>query len=219
MRPLKNSRDSARGLRSLCLHETNPSLLDARKGEEMNSQAVRDFVMSAASGDVPRMLDAIYDGGLDYREGWPRAMRAVSRFKSVPSSIRETFLRVYIREGDHIRLQCDDLALADGLRVLLPRYRGPARRLYRGESFRNRCRRTYGLSWSASRDVARQFANRYYRSSDGGSVLLEGFASRSAIICAPALIDDRYGEEEFIVDRRRLSAVRVAERFAQDAAA
>ena len=36
-----------------------------------------------------------------------------------------------------------------------------------------------------------------------------------AIICAPALIDDRYAESEYIVDRRRLVSVRIVQRFRQ----
>jgi hypothetical protein len=51
--------------------------------------------------------------------------------------------------------------------------------------------------------------------STGGSVLLETLAPAEAIICAPALLDDRYGEKEYIVDRRRLTFVNVIDRFPQ----
>ena len=54
-----------------------------------------------------------------------------------------------------------------------------------------------------------------WRKFEGGSVLLEAKASSEAIISAPALLGDYYGEEEYIVDRRRLSAVKVLERFSQ----
>ena len=40
-------------------------------------------------------------------------------------------------------------------------------------------------------------------------------ASSEAIISAPALLDDYYGEEEYIANRRRLSVVKVLERFSQ----
>jgi len=180
--------------------------------------AVRDFVQGAASANLARMQASL--NSLDYGKfdggGWTRAMRTVARLKSVPSKTRKFFLRLYIDNGDHIREECDDLALADGLRVLLPKYRGPAMRLYRGESASNLSRRTYGLSWTRSEEVARAFAETGpYRTFVGGSVLLEAHASENAIICAPALLADRYKESEYIVDRRRLKSVRAIDRFPQ----
>jgi len=182
-------------------------------------KAVRDFVEGAARGDCERMVACL--DALDYGEcdggGWARAMRAVTRLASVPHGVKEVFLRVFIRYGDNIRQACNkDLVLADGLRVLLPTYEGPALRLYRGEAFCNRSRRTYGLSWTAKADVARQYAEHgFYRASAGGTVVLETFAPTEAIICAPALLDDRYAEEEYVVDRRRLASVKAIERFPQ----
>jgi hypothetical protein len=83
-------------------------------------------------------------------------MRALAN-ESASDDAREGFLSVYVSYGDSLRNQVDkDLALADGLRALLPRYNGPAITLYRGETAWNRQRRTYGLSWSAS--LARGFA-------------------------------------------------------------
>lgn len=181
-------------------------------------QAVTDFTQGAASGNAELMVASFaaldygkYDGG-----GWARAMRAASRLKRVPRATREGFLRVYIAHGDHIRQECNDLDLADGLRALLPAYRGAAVRLYRGESARNRARRTYGLSWTVRKDVALDFAEMgMYRASDGGSVLLETLAPREAIICAVPASHDRYDEGEYIVDRRRLKHVNIVARFPQ----
>jgi hypothetical protein len=34
-------------------------------------------------------------------------------------------------------------------------------------------------------------------------------------VCAPGLLDDRYGEQEYVVDRRLLKAITVIERFSQ----
>jgi hypothetical protein len=180
-------------------------------------QVVRDFVQGAASGNLERMvatLEAIHYGAVD-GGGWARAMRAAARLTSVPRATREFFLQLYLDYGDSIRQECDDLDLMAGLRALLPKYKGAAVRLYRGESFYNRSRRTYGLSWTASREVARAYAETgFYRTFKGGSVLLETLAPPSAIICAPALLDDRYKESEYIVDRR-LTFVRLIERFNQ----
>ena len=181
-------------------------------------QVVRDFIRGAATGDLELMTASIE--AVDYGEcaggGWARAMRAAARLISVPRAVQKVFLQVYMTNGDRIREECDDLALADGLRVMLPKYEGPAMLLYRAESFRNRSRRTYGLSWTSSADIAHSFAeNGFYRTFDGGSMLLETLAPPAAIICAPSLIDLRYGEKEYIVDRRHLTVVTVIDRFPQ----
>jgi hypothetical protein len=86
---------------------------------------------------------------------------------------------------------------------------GPAMTLFRGDSGYNRRRRTYGLSWSSDRVVAESFATGLYQTFDAGSVLLEVNAPTEAIICAPGPHDNRYGESEFLVDRRCLTGVRV----------
>jgi len=181
-------------------------------------QAVQDFVEGAAAGDVHRMaksFDELTAGASD-GGGWVRAMGAVTRLGSVPTTTRDFFLSVFLDHGDSIRQECEDLVLANGLRVLLPTYSGAAVWLYRGESFHNRRRRTYGLSWTASADVARQFAeSRFRRTGNGGTVLIATFAPPEAIICAPALLDNRYAEMEYVIDRRRLTSVIVIERFAQ----
>lgn len=85
--------------------------------------------------------------------------------------------------GDHIRSETgDDLLLADALRVLLPVYRGPSRRLWRGESAWNRRQRTYGLSWSRNAQVADHFARSHVRMIQGGTVVLETDAPAEAIV-------------------------------------
>jgi hypothetical protein len=125
-------------------------------------KAVEDFVRSAASGDVTLMASTFgqlhTDGGShaamrrlnqlgsvsrdlkrmasrfeqsDYG-GWTAAMRRVGRLESVPRRTQTFFLNAYLDHGDDIRSGCEDLALCDGLRVLLPAYRGKAMKLYRG---------------------------------------------------------------------------------------
>jgi hypothetical protein len=77
-----------------------------------------------------------------------------------------------IDNGDKMRGQfgMNDRDLIRGLRALLPQYRGrKPLTLYRGEGAENVRRRTYGLSWTGSSAVAEDFANRWYRTSKGGS--------------------------------------------------
>jgi hypothetical protein len=47
------------------------------------------------------------------------------------------------------------------------------------------------------------------------SVVLETIAPADAIVCAPGQIDDRYREQEIVVEPRRLGKVNVVERFEQ----
>jgi hypothetical protein len=85
---------------------------------------------------------------------------------------------------------------------------------YRGDQAGNRRRRTYGMCWSANRDVADSFAQRpSCRGHELGSVLLETFAEPEAIICAVHAAADRYGEGEYLLDRRKLRQVRVLVRY------
>jgi hypothetical protein len=85
----------------------------------------------------------------------------------------------------------DDLLTIDSLRKLMPPYRGPAFRLFRGDSLLNRRRRTSGLAWSTSRDTARKHAHENkHGMARGGSVLLETLAPAEAIITTSHLLND-----------------------------
>ena len=128
----------------------------------------------------------------------------------------------------------DHRALCNATSVLLPRYRGPAVRLFRGAGAAERRRRIYGISWSADVEVADRFA-RERQVMDGGSVVLETVAPTAAIISAvdypkpftqeeierfkrehpDSLIIEFHEEREYVVDRRRLDAVTVVRRYPQ----
>ena len=64
-------------------------------------------------------------------------------------------------------------------------------------------------------ETARDFALAHSQHYQGGSVLLRTRAPAAAIICDTGHINNRHGEDEYIVDRRQLGAVTVLERFAQ----
>jgi hypothetical protein len=162
----------------------------------------------------PKAMWATF-GQLDHGEyaggGWRRAFRSVAGI-SLPEETKHIFLSIWLRYGDHIRLECgSDLDLIIGLRAILPPYEGSMVHLYRGEGVFNRRRRTYGLSWSADREVADSFAKGIWRQTQGGSVLLETVAPADAIICT----SDDFGESEFLVDRRRLHRVFVLQRYSE----
>ena len=178
--------------------------------------SVIDFVEGAIKGDLERMHRSMVrlEYGAGYGYGWRCAFRRIAREEPVSDRARSLFLKVFLDMGDHIRQETDDdLTYLKGLRALLPSYDGPPVPLYRGERATNRRYRTYGPSWSADRDVARSFAITASAQSRGGGVLFAAVVEPAAIIAAPAILDDRYGEQEYIVDRRFLSMVLVEERF------
>ncbi len=174
-------------------------------------EAVREFAAAVRVSDPKRCAEAFHELG---KSGQRRAgMRAIKRL-SPSAECRQWFLLVWVKFGDGIRDDVNnDLVLLDGLRALLPAYTGPGLTLFRGESFWNRKRRSYGLSWSHDREIARDFALFHSKCYESGSVLLEAEAPAEAIVCAVTQ-HANYGEQEYLVDRRRLGRVRVIERFA-----
>jgi hypothetical protein len=185
------------------------------KPEDRERQVLREFMKAFRAADMERFYDALSTLDTDCPLYWTDALRRVARSASPPDQFRHFLLDVWRHHGDHIRQEVDDdLLLARALRVMLPPYTGPAITLYRGEGFRNRKRRTYGLAWSRQVEIAREFARTgLWRTTNGGSVLLEVTAPSEAIICEVPETDDSYAEKEVIVDRRHLRAVKVLERF------
>ena len=119
---------------------------------------------------------------------------------------------MWVRHGDSIRSDVNsDRDLIASVRALLTPYRGPAPlTVYRGDSFHNRRRRSYGLSWTANPEVARGFANSLWCTFTGGSVVIRTDAPADTIISVPGSAED-----EVIIDPRRLGHVDVIERLAQ----
>jgi len=176
---------------------------------------VRNFARAVRTANAELLVEAL--NVIEEQYLWTAAMRAVAQSPCRSNEFRGRLLDLWLDSGDRVRNEVnDDLLLIRALRAMLPRYNGPAVKLYRGETFWNRRRRTYGIAWTTSAEVARDFANeRARRGCRGGSVLIETLASPAAVICAPAFVNGRYGEREYLVDRRRLRSVTVLERFEQ----
>ena len=114
---------------------------------------------------------------------------------------------------------------------MFPPYAGPAVRLFRGAGFNEHRKRQYSLSWTHDRTVAEQFARDYSELPDG-SVILETIAPPAAIITQiqypepyteaereemlreSISFDEYHHEREFLVDRRELGTVTIAQQFA-----
>jgi len=149
--------------------------------------------------------------------GWRRAFQQIAKLEAVPIGMKDRMLALWCHHGDTLRGEIGhDMTLVKALRVLLPPYDGPGLTVYRGDSAWNWRRRSYGLSWSSSMEVADGHASgRLWRASTGGSVVLKVHADPAAIICAPGLIANSYGEDEYIVDRRHVRGVTVLKRYAE----
>ena len=109
--------------------------------------AAKTFAQACRSGDVGQFYEACEN--FQYlTDGWTLALREVARLKRVHGKIQNEFQLLWFETN--LGLKCDDKnALLDALRVLFPKYRGPAVRLFRGASAREgRARKLYGASWS-----------------------------------------------------------------------
>jgi hypothetical protein len=90
-----------------------------------------------------------------------RAFKAIRNLPPLSINCRQAFVQFWLEEGDALRSQVNnDVVLLDALWKLLPPYDGPAMTLYRGESFWNRRRRSYGMSWTRYRDMGEGYAKR-----------------------------------------------------------
>ncbi len=183
---------------------------------QKNRAVPRAFVQAVIANDVEALSSTLNDLGSVF-DGWKRALRLCASLTNVRPETKEWFLRAWCRGGDDLRDNVSgDLVLTAGLRALLPPYTGTGMTLFRGDSAFNRRRRTYGLSWSASEDVADGFAQGMWRSFQGGSVLLRSEVPPEAILCCPLMHrDDEYGEEEYLIDSRLLRSVTVLRRYPQ----
>lgn len=135
--------------------------------------AAEDFVRACQTGDVAA-FDAAVHRIYDVPTGaWWAAMRAVvKQVQAVSPDIQQAFLSVWIESKRLPREVDDHRTMCAAARVLLPRYQGPAVRLFRGAWIGERRRRIYGLSWTAEVSEAERFA-RDRQGWEGGSVVLE----------------------------------------------
>ena len=196
-------------------------MMDRETAERMmkeDLQRARDsitgFTLALTSGKPSELSAAI--AAIEETLTWRKAFVAAAKVERVAKSARSKMLNLWVDNGMYIREEVgDDRVLVRALRNILPPYRGGAVTVYRGDSMLNRRRRTYGLSWSANREIAESFATGYWRMFEGGSVLLSTEAPAEAIICSPHALGHVYDEGEYLVDRSKLGAVKLIRRYSQ----
>jgi hypothetical protein len=214
---------------------------DAMSGRERALQMLREqdqqrrahataLVRACRQGDAERFYHLAYPYDNHPADFWSPAFRMIARsVVEVSPEIQQAFQQVWI-ETKMLGLRCDsNLMLCRALRVLMPAYKGPEMKLYRGASALERRRRAYGASWTSSLSAAEKFAQDY-RVWPGGSVVLETVAAPEAIISAveypPPLteaekadfppnvtVTEFHEEVEYLVDRRLLGRVEVRVKY------
>ncbi len=184
---------------------------------ELETALARERAAEAAQ------IDAEFESALkrhDVREAIETVMETLSFTAHTgfePSDVfKNAFLAFWKEHGDAVRLSHPHLL--SELHKLLPAYRGGQMRLYRGDTFRNYKRRVHGVSWSASREEATDFAIEHATWFKDGGVLLETVAPADAIVCALCEFDDEFNEAEYVVNPLRLQDVRMVRRFSYHAA-
>jgi hypothetical protein len=138
---------------------------------------------------------------------WNYALEEILRVQpSISPAIRREVLDTWAWQGRVMRCSAyGDGLLVDAMRHILGHYRGPARRLYRGERLAAYERGDIGIAWSKHRRVAEWFA----RWPEGG-VVLETIAPPRAILGrVPSWSNGGLYLGEYLVDPRLLESVSV----------
>ena len=179
-------------------------------------EAVADVVRAVATDDLELLCSAFER--LHQHLLWPDAMRALRQAGAQASPrMQREFLEIYSEHGIGVHQLLSDADAVGALRLLVPPYKGPSMRLYRGDAAWTYRNRKYGLNWTPDRDVAASHAYTW-QLHPGGGILLQADAPSRAIISAPFLLEDApalaKSEAQYIVDRRRLRNVRVIQKFA-----
>ena len=129
------------------------------RAEQRKSNAVASAIATAcARGDVGALLVAV-DETESVRSPWRLAFLKIGKLPAVSPEIQRAFLSVWVGHKMLPLFVGDRPVTARALRLLLPGgYEGTPLTLYRGATWRERCRRRYGFSWTTDPDIARNFA-------------------------------------------------------------
>jgi len=147
---------------------------------------------------------------LDRLNCWREALSQLITSTTSPNeTMGRALLSFWISYGFHIAPALKgDLILVDAFKHLVPPYRGPALKLYRGELHSRHLERVYGISWTPKLSVATMFADRR-RDIEGLGVKLEIEATPDMIAASPGEHTSWLGEEEYVIDPRLIRAVQV----------
>ncbi|HXF55292.1 MAG TPA: hypothetical protein VNK52_14340 [Hyphomicrobiaceae bacterium] len=203
-------------LSSILTNHITPGEIEAmlREQEREDFERLEEFAAAIMQGGSSRLHVAL--NGLAGRDLWPLAAE-IADFLTPSDTVRAWCLEWWVANGEDLRLDiADDAVLVALLRALLPPYTGPDRQLYRSEFAVNASVGCWGVSWSASLRVAREFAHSARRKAPGGTVVATSRVPAAAIIArVPRSLDRARREREVLVDPKRLKSVRVVKRYAE----
>jgi hypothetical protein len=186
-----------------------------RKERQEARQAAQLFIDACQSGDVDALSHATHLLNTCTVGGWTFAMRTLARGIQVHRDIPPAFLTVWIQTKSMLSHFDESLVLIKGLRAIFPRYDGPPIKVFRGERFSKSKKGRVGISWTTDKAVAEAFAMDSRRCGEGGSCVIQTTAPAEAIIGSTDAVGDFYNEKEILVDRRKLTRVRIVESFSQ----
>ena len=145
---------------------------------------------------------------IDQRREWNLVVESFPKKIAISSRIRNIFHTHWTQRGEYIRGEVgNDRDLADILKYLLPRYYGPKKLLYRGESLERWRDRCVGLCWTDNIEVAAMFARVRNNVKPHGGVVLVSTVPCEEIIAAPGQHSVWLGESEYLVDSTRLTDI------------
>jgi hypothetical protein len=146
---------------------------------------------------------------LDRLDCWHDALGQLLTDASPNEDLGRALQHFWISYGFHIASSLKgDSILVDAFKYLLPPYKGPTLRLYRGELRSRHLQRVYGISWTPKLGVATMFADRRCNA-EGLGVVLEIEATPDMVAAAPDEHSYWLREEEYIIDTRLIHRVRV----------
>ena len=214
-------------------NETADTLKQIRDQErhqcKLDRQRVTWLLKAIQNGEV----ESFYHNLTADTMPWDMALRQIAKLQDVPVEFQKAFQSAWIATKCIPLKTRNHSILCAALRTMFPLYTGPAVRLFRGAGFNEFRRRQYSLSWTDDRATAERFA-RDYSGLLHGSVVLETVAPAAAIIAKieypepwtnsereeilrehpNTRFDEYHDEREFLVDRRELGTVTIAQQFA-----
>lgn len=140
------------------------------------------------------------------------AIKALVDAGGLNGQLANSFLTMWHVRGHYIRAMVgDDILLLDALPLLVPKYKGSGLMLFRGESKERWEEGNTGFSWTPRKEIAQMFGRGL--NCIRGGVLLSCYAHEDAIIAGPSLHSEYLGEDEYLVDTRKLKMMTAIEAY------
>jgi len=140
-------------------------------------------------------------------EEWASTVSIFMQHGRPCSRILEVFRDFWTVSGHNIREQIgNDCDLTKILWLLMPKYQGNCKLLYRGENIDRWKEAQIGYCWTENQGIAEMFGRGKNAVRKGG-VLLRANCPANAIISGAGSHSNYLGEQEFIVDPKKIPSI------------